>query len=1626
MPTARKAPRSKKSEKPRQGVKKTRATPKLARKTHVIKAEAALHLYRSLVEGMDQGVFILTTEGIVQYANQRLAIAVRLRREQIVGDPFSRFVSPSSRVHFGTLLKQAQQSSSMGEIDLCNVDGEVWPVLLSLRCIPEGGGYVRGVVTDLSDQRQVERGRRESEEQFRALAENSPDMIARFDSQGRILYVNPVLSRMTGKPGDAFVGSSLVESGLTIDVGTFWHYKIQQVFESGQPTEIEFEFPSVNGMRFLESRVAPERAADGSVASVVIVSRDVTERRMAEERVRRLNQELEQRVNERTAELQKTVAQLEAITAELEVANNDLQVANEELRVEAEQRSLAESALRESESRFRAVLENSLDAVYRRNLKTDAYDYVSPAIEQLTGFSAHEFSHLKFEEVLARIHPEDQSSARQALARAQSGSKSAATLEYRFMDKYGNYRWLADRFRVIRDAEEHPLYSVGNMRDIGEAKLRETLRDAQNATNVLVHSTLDPDEIMRRALAEAARVLECDTAAISLREQNHWVVRYTYGFQAGVVGLTMKDEEERHAVLAIQTRKPVAIDDALHDERANAEHMQKWGIRSVLVVPLLAKDQALGVLFFNYQRLAFVFRDLHIDFATKLAASLGQALENARLFASLQAEVKEHQEAERALNESQSLLRAFLEGAPDPVYVKDRDSRILLTNPALARVVGKPVEEIVGKTDDECYGNPAVGQIVREHDLAVMASGRSEVFEETVPTVEGERIFLSSKAPRRTEEGDIIGIVGVSRDITRRKQAEQALIEHMWNLEILSNSATHLLGLQSSDDLFRFTAEELQKVAGRAIVVVNAYDINTSRTTVQAVKSPEDKAQKLTALLGQDPRGLAFTVAEGILARIIGGRLVQVEGGLFDLTFKQWPLSLCQRLEEELELGDVYAMPFVHSEDFIGTVAILTDKTEGLRNRSLIELLVSQVGLALKHRHVEKALRKSEEHYRTLFNGMSEGFALHEVICDDKGEPIDYRFLEINPAFERLTGLRREEVIGKTHNEVLPNDDPRWVKAYGAVALTGTPIQFENYSPPLQKHYEVLAYRPAPRQFAVTFVDITERKARESELRRINRILKALSDIGQTMMRAENEVEYLKQVCRIVVEDCGHAMVWIGYADQDEGKRVRPVASAGFEEGYLETLKITWDDTERGQGPTGTAIRTGKPSGCRNMLTDPRFRPWREEALRRGYGSSIVLPLKTDGSTFGALCIYSKEPDAFTEDEVTLLGELAEDLSLCVTAIRLREAHSRAERALRQSEERYRQLVELSPDGICMHRRGIVEFINTAGTRLLGAANPAEILGRPILDFVHPDFRQVVQERVRSVGEKKESVPLLEEKFLRLDGSSLDVEAVAIPFGEGSVQVVFRDITERKRVQEQVESLHLALERRATELEATNKELEAFSYSVSHDLRMPLAQIDAFTRLVLEDYGAALPSGAEPFLRLIQDNAASMQRLIEDLLSFSRTSRQPVKKQTVSPKDIVTQALEELRPAQAGRNVECTLGDLSPCEADPILLKQVYVNLLSNALKFTRTREVAQIEIGCGPCDGEQIVYYVRDNGVGFDMDQAERLFGVFQRFHHADEYEGNGVGLAIVQRIITRHGGRVWAEAAVDQGATFYFTLGG
>ena len=381
------------------------------------------------------------------------------------------------------------------------------------------------------------------------------------------------------------------------------------------------------------------------------------------------------------------------------------------------------------------------------------------------------------------------------------------------------------------------------------------------------------------------------------------------------------------------------------------------------------------------------------------------------------------------------------------------------------------------------------------------------------------------------------------------------------------------------------------------------------------------------------------------------------------------------------------------------------------------------------------------------------------------------------------------------------------------------------------------------------------------------------------------------------------------------------------------------------------------------------------------------------------------------------------------------ERRAQVEAELRRERNRAQQYLDVA--GVillALNQRGEVMLINRAGCQLLGYRED-EILGKNWCDTCLPaSVRDEVKDVFRRLmAGELEMFEYHENLVVTRSGEERLIAWHNVLLRDQGGQIVGtlssgEDITERRQAEEALRQLNIELERRVAErtaqLEAANKELESFNYSVSHDLRAPLRSIDGFSQALLEDYGAQLPEPARAYLQRVRAASQRMGQLIEDLLRLSRLSRAEMNLREVDLSAVAQAVADDLHKSQPQRQVEFRIAPGLSARADPTLVYALLQNLLDNAWKFTKWRSPALIEFGA-TADHAEPVFYVRDNGVGFDMAYAGKLFSPFQRLHSAHEFEGTGIGLAIVQRVVQRHGGRVWTEAAPDQGAAFYFTLG-
>ncbi|HCT85987.1 MAG TPA: hypothetical protein DF296_12420 [Candidatus Margulisbacteria bacterium] len=383
--------------------------------------------------------------------------------------------------------------------------------------------------------------------------------------------------------------------------------------------------------------------------------------------------------------------------------------------------------------------------------------------------------------------------------------------------------------------------------------------------------------------------------------------------------------------------------------------------------------------------------------------------------------------------------------------------------------------------------------------------------------------------------------------------------------------------------------------------------------------------------------------------------------------------------------------------------------------------------------------------------------------------------------------------------------------------------------------------------------------------------------------------------------------------------------------------------------------------------------------------------------------------------------------------------YKRSEAALNKERDLIKRIADTSPVGInFVDKEGKVTFINNQASKIVGISQKdsiklpynAQILklskfdGTPLAEGEMP-FEQVKNklspvENILMTIETPEG----KQKFLSINATPVFSETGEF---DGMVSSL-EDITERKKAEEELHNYHIKLEElvkeRTAKLEQANKELEAFSYSVSHDLRAPLRAINGYSEILLEDYGTSLPANSTKYLTSIIDNVHRMNQLIDDLLNLSKSSRQEVVWSTINMEELVKKVFEEQKTLLEDRNIEFSVMDLPVTRGDSSLIRQVWENLISNAIKYTKHKKTAIIEVGSFLQDNT-IIYYIKDNGAGFDMTYKDKLFGVFQRLHTSAEYEGTGVGLAIVKKIIQKHNGTVWAESVVGKGATFYFTIG-
>lgn len=773
------------------------------------------------------------------------------------------------------------------------------------------------------------------------------------------------------------------------------------------------------------------------------------------------------------------------------------------------------------------------------------------------------------------------------------------------------------------------------------------------------------------------------------------------------------------------------------------------------------------------------------------------------------------------------------------------------------------------------------------------------------------------------------------------------------------------------------------KIKGRKVLQGFFRDISARRAAQNALKESENKFKTITekSMMGvyliQD--GL-FRYVNPVLADLFGystEELVDKKGPRDLVLSEDWPLveeNLRRRVDGEVKSMN-YGFRAVNKKGAVFFVEVFGTRIDYKGKPAVI----GSIQDVTERKRAQEALRESEERYRTLVNHAPVGIVVH------KGGVMRF----VNKRMADIGNIKDPDLLvgRRILDFVHPDSRKLAVERLTQLAHAGEPpppAEHKLVSPDgrvldMEMNSIPISYQGEDCVMSI-IQDITERKRAQDALRESETLYRSLVDnapFGIVLHRA-GEIKFVNRK----MAELGHIKDPAALA----GKQIMEFIHPADRETAARWLQL--------------------------LVRDRLTLPPRQERL--------VAP---DGTVFdiemlSILINYEGE-----ECVLSILQDVTE--------------RKRAQDELRESEARYRTLVNHTPMGIVVHAMGTIRFLNGRMAEMIRVGDAAGLLGRSVMDFLHPDYRAMVAERFRLAAGSDKPLPAAEERLLAADGTVVDVEINSVPItyrGERCLLAIVQDISARKRAQEEVNKAQAQLmeanvrleervEQRTAQLEELNKELEAFSYSAAHDLKAPLRRINIFSDMLEKEAGTVLKHDTHDYLVNIHKSVQNMTRLVDGLLSLSTTGRRPLELEKTDLSEVLEEALAEVKAENPGREIEWRTQKLPALKCDRSMMRQVLVNLLGNAAKYSRGRQPAVIEVFYTAGPREHVVA-VRDNGIGFSMEYADKVFGVFQRLHKSDDYEGTGIGLSTVKRIISRHGGRVWAESEPGKGSTFFFAL--
>jgi PAS domain S-box-containing protein len=1014
--------------------------------------------------------------------------------------------------------------------------------------------------------------------------------------------------------------------------------------------------------------------------------------------------------------------------------------------------------------------------------------------------------------------------------------------------------------------------------------------------------------------------------------------------------------------------------------------------------------------------------------------------------------------AEAALREGEERYRATLYSIGDAVIATDQHGRVKQMNPVAARLTGWAEAEAQGRPLDDVF------HIVNEETHAVVESPVARVLREgkviglanhtlLIGKDGNEHPIADSGAPIRNEKGETTGVVLVFRDQTEERAAQRSLQESERRYRTLAESLPHLVwtsradgpcdylsprwvdytGIPEADQLGYRWLEQLHpddrerviaewgEIAPRGGVFDIEFRIRRAdgayrwfRTRAipfrdadgRVVKwfgsnSDIDERKRAEAALREGEeryRATLYSIGDAVIATDEGGRVKQMNPVAEKLTGWTESQASGRPLDEVFRIVNEETHAVVESP----VARVLREgQVVGLANHSLLigkdgrERPIADSGAPIRNEKGETTgvvlVFRDQTEERAAQNALKESEAFNRTIVESIPQQLFLKdrngvYLAVNPPYAASLGCRPEQLVGKDDFAFYPTELAEKYRADDrAVVESGRVKDIEERYIAQGKEYWVHTIK-APvsddggQVTAVLglFEDITGRK-------RVEQSLKDAWDRIEEAQRAAHLGNWEFDVLNDQI------------TGSQEFYRLFDMVPEGLSRFSQFVERLHPDDRERVQRDVADALKQDRPydTDYRVKLSDGG---WRDVIAR--------------GRVF--------------------VDEGGKPLRMVGTCLDITE-RKQAENALREQYAILRAILQSTDSAVfSLDRQYRYTTFNDGHAATMKALYGVDIqIGASLAEYRSvPEDWQVARKNLDRALQGETFVEsafsgdeVRSRRYFEISHSPIRTSANEII----GASVYSRDVTERKRAEDEIRLLNVSLELRVrdrtAQLEESNKELEAFSYSVSHDLRAPLRAIDGFTRLLADDYAPHLDTEGKRLCSIIHENTAKMGRLIDDLLAFSRLGRAEMSLSRIDMETMANSVFHELTTPESRARIDFQVGVLPPVVADTTLMRQVWMNLLSNAIKFSSKRERAVIQVSAQQNQGEN-VYVVQDNGAGFDMQYVGKLFGVFQRLHSSREFEGTGVGLALVQRVIRRHGGRVWAESEIDKGATFYFAL--